>query len=417
MKLVCIKGPFEGKQYPIKASGISIGREEDNDIVLKDLQSSRYHARIQCMDDVWYVTDLESSNGVYVNHRKIVNSAPLSLGDEIKIGDTVYHICDDQETWPPPPEPKKVGRTTTIFPLGSKRSKFYVGLSVFLVVCAVIIIIAKTVQPSAPEIVSGDPPPETFGLAYSKLMVDEGNCFQFRLAVEGDQLTYSIADAVNNRFQEEALSLPPEIATDIRQRSTSKAILALESPTPGNVSGKTRMQERLVIRQRGSGVIVDVQDTTVPVAMSDLIRDLGELVRPVVALTPRPVPEEEALEEARAAFKEAELAFHDALVDPTKYVEAVKGYQQTLDWLKPLAEHPDIYAVAESQLEVAKGKLAAAISELRQNAKVMTRARQYEQAIGQYQIIRKYQPDPSSEVHRDAVRNIATLEGLLRQRR
>ena len=57
---------FEGNSVPVIAE-IKIGREKSNSIVIDDTMVSRYHAVIHKIKDVYYIKDLESTNGTRVN--------------------------------------------------------------------------------------------------------------------------------------------------------------------------------------------------------------------------------------------------------------------------------------------------------------------------------------------------------------
>ena len=76
---------------PLEKSVCLIGRELDNDLVLDSPTVSRHHARLFLAADGWRVQDLQSRNGVAVRGVK-APEAPLELGDEIKIGDTVLRV-------------------------------------------------------------------------------------------------------------------------------------------------------------------------------------------------------------------------------------------------------------------------------------------------------------------------------------
>ena len=70
---------------------ITIGRnKENNDIVVNDSKVSRNHLQI-IRDDQgnFSVLDLNSTNGTYVNGKRISGEVPLKVADELKIGDTV----------------------------------------------------------------------------------------------------------------------------------------------------------------------------------------------------------------------------------------------------------------------------------------------------------------------------------------
>jgi len=83
--MVIITGPSSGKKIPLLPMTMSIGREHDNNIELKDPDVGRYHSRILYDRGRFVLEDLESSNGTWLNGEKI-SEAALKNGDRIKIG-------------------------------------------------------------------------------------------------------------------------------------------------------------------------------------------------------------------------------------------------------------------------------------------------------------------------------------------
>jgi SARP family transcriptional regulator, regulator of embCAB operon len=74
-----------GRQYRLNDAPIRIGRSTDNDIVLDDTDVSRRHAVIIDTGTGFVITDLQSTNGVEVQRKRIRTSAPLTDGDHIRI--------------------------------------------------------------------------------------------------------------------------------------------------------------------------------------------------------------------------------------------------------------------------------------------------------------------------------------------
>jgi FHA domain len=70
-------------------SGISIGRGAQNGLSLEDAFVSHMHARIFRRGQYLYLEDLGSTNGTYVNDRRIDKEAQLRVRDEIRVGETV----------------------------------------------------------------------------------------------------------------------------------------------------------------------------------------------------------------------------------------------------------------------------------------------------------------------------------------
>jgi ABC-type multidrug transport system ATPase subunit len=64
---------------------INIGRTSDNDLVINNIKVSRKHARLEKKGEEWYLEDLDSSNGTFINGKRIKRE-PVTPGDVITIG-------------------------------------------------------------------------------------------------------------------------------------------------------------------------------------------------------------------------------------------------------------------------------------------------------------------------------------------
>jgi len=110
-KLVIAKGNRKGKEYLIESEIINVGRWDpdsgsfpDIDLTEDDDESkiSRKHARIVCRGGQFFLEDLGSLNGSYINRgQRLSPSEPNSLkdGDEIIMGKTFFnfHILKDED--------------------------------------------------------------------------------------------------------------------------------------------------------------------------------------------------------------------------------------------------------------------------------------------------------------------------------
>lgn len=82
------EGPLAGKVFMLEGSPVVLGRRDSCDIVLPDESVSRRHARLEPRKEGWLITDLNSSNGTFVNGVRI-RTASLSPGDTVKLGATL----------------------------------------------------------------------------------------------------------------------------------------------------------------------------------------------------------------------------------------------------------------------------------------------------------------------------------------
>jgi signal transduction histidine kinase len=96
--LFVIQGFNKGARYDLAAheGAMCIGRESGNFVQLDDNEVSRRHAEIRRVGAGFVVGDLKSSNGTYLNNRK-VERAELASGDQIQIGRTVMVYSKDNE--------------------------------------------------------------------------------------------------------------------------------------------------------------------------------------------------------------------------------------------------------------------------------------------------------------------------------
>jgi signal transduction histidine kinase len=79
--------------------GKTLGRGDDADFVLPDKAVSRKHAEVFFRDSQWFLRDLDSSNGVYINEQRITEPIPLKSNDQIRCGATVLLFEADKESW------------------------------------------------------------------------------------------------------------------------------------------------------------------------------------------------------------------------------------------------------------------------------------------------------------------------------
>lgn len=83
----------QGSIIPVRET-ISFGRKEDNSIVLNDEFISGYHAKLYTRNNVFFIEDVGSTNGTFVNGSKIEGRIKLNINDEIRLGNIVLKVID-----------------------------------------------------------------------------------------------------------------------------------------------------------------------------------------------------------------------------------------------------------------------------------------------------------------------------------
>jgi pSer/pThr/pTyr-binding forkhead associated (FHA) protein len=82
---IVVKGPEDGVTQPFVENSITFGRQLESQVVLDAENISRSHARVFRQREHYFIEDLGSSNGTFLNDQRI-KSARLREGDRIKIG-------------------------------------------------------------------------------------------------------------------------------------------------------------------------------------------------------------------------------------------------------------------------------------------------------------------------------------------
>ncbi|QEK12827.1 FHA domain-containing protein [Crassaminicella thermophila] len=82
--------PFKVKEVYTLDSTVTIGRKKENDIVIKDPYISNYHLKITLDEENFFIEDLDSINGTYVNGDRIIDVVKLENGDRIKFGQVEF---------------------------------------------------------------------------------------------------------------------------------------------------------------------------------------------------------------------------------------------------------------------------------------------------------------------------------------
>jgi pSer/pThr/pTyr-binding forkhead associated (FHA) protein len=94
MRLKYTKKDGTQMEFELSERPITIGRSPEADVVILDEKASRIHCGIRLWDGEFYVKDLKSRNGTYVNDQR-VDVAKLKSGDRIRVGSILFSFDQD----------------------------------------------------------------------------------------------------------------------------------------------------------------------------------------------------------------------------------------------------------------------------------------------------------------------------------
>jgi pSer/pThr/pTyr-binding forkhead associated (FHA) protein len=90
--LVVTEGALVGARITLSGQPVLIGRADDSTLVLTDDYASTRHARLSPRGSEWYVEDLGSTNGTYLDRAKVTTAVRVPIGAPVRIGKTVIEL-------------------------------------------------------------------------------------------------------------------------------------------------------------------------------------------------------------------------------------------------------------------------------------------------------------------------------------
>jgi pSer/pThr/pTyr-binding forkhead associated (FHA) protein len=91
-RLVITSGPRQGTELPLGHDPITIGRSSESGLVIRDDYTSTHHARLLLWNDEWMIQDLDSTNGTFLDGRRVTVPTQIPLDTPIKIGTTTFEL-------------------------------------------------------------------------------------------------------------------------------------------------------------------------------------------------------------------------------------------------------------------------------------------------------------------------------------
>jgi len=91
-ELMIESGPDAGHTHRANEKALRLGRSPDNDIILRDPATSGHHARLERRGEAFWVVDLGSTNGTFVNGES-VQEKQLDDGDRLTVGQNSLHFA------------------------------------------------------------------------------------------------------------------------------------------------------------------------------------------------------------------------------------------------------------------------------------------------------------------------------------
>ena len=92
-RLVVTSGPKEGLEIPLdREQQFTIGRSAESSLIVRDDFTSTHHARLMLWNDQWMIQDLDSTNGTFIEDRRVNIPTPVPLNTAVHVGNTAFEL-------------------------------------------------------------------------------------------------------------------------------------------------------------------------------------------------------------------------------------------------------------------------------------------------------------------------------------
>jgi pSer/pThr/pTyr-binding forkhead associated (FHA) protein len=91
-RLVITAGAKEGMEIALTGDELTIGRASESGLVIRDDYTSTYHARLLNWENGWVVQDLDSTNGTFLDGKRVTVPTLVPLGVPVRIGTTSFEL-------------------------------------------------------------------------------------------------------------------------------------------------------------------------------------------------------------------------------------------------------------------------------------------------------------------------------------
>jgi hypothetical protein len=91
-RLVITSGPKRGTELELAGEPLTIGRSSESTLVIRDDYTSTHHARLLLWNDEWMIQDLDSTNGTFLDGRRVGAPTKVPLNTPVKVGTTTFEL-------------------------------------------------------------------------------------------------------------------------------------------------------------------------------------------------------------------------------------------------------------------------------------------------------------------------------------
>ncbi|BDZ45400.1 hypothetical protein GCM10025866_13090 [Naasia aerilata] len=91
-RLVITSGPKAGVEIELGTEPLTIGRSSESGLQILDDYTSTHHARLLLWNDEWVIQDLDSTNGTFLDGKRVTIPTQVPVNTPVKVGATSFEL-------------------------------------------------------------------------------------------------------------------------------------------------------------------------------------------------------------------------------------------------------------------------------------------------------------------------------------
>ena len=475
MRIFFKDGHKDGDVYKLSPPGISIGREVDNDIILSLAGASRYHAKLMWKDDQWFIKDLESTNGTFLNGERIELGKEYKMknGDVFRIGTQTMCLAEKESDVPDPIPIYKEDKTVTETPdighsditfqdlqasnvekesestvdtgvfnkdlgksedlfnkknkveesdIDDKRKHVGVLFYVTVVVIAIIFVLGYLVfdnmkmNKSEPHANKTRQIGVPFLLRYEKQISsteDTPNIFRFVMEIKDGKVTITRDDLRAGLRDKPSRKITDEQIKSLERKIKETGFMHLAQPQKGNPPENKDVRQSLIIAFGKEFNSISIVNTSPPSAFDDAVTVLEDFSATELNVPAISLTPGERMEEGLQAFRRGKMLFDNYQAENANLYKSLNLFTIAVENLGAFSPEPPEFKAAYEMKMQASRILREELAEHQRNANSFMRLKQYDEAVQEWHsILEKTQPGTKN--HKIARKKIIQLEERIR---
>ncbi len=406
IRIRVVEGPDRGIEIPVGTGGISIGRADDNDVVLSDPEVALYHARFRPTDEGGVeFEDLFTEGGTWVDGKRM-DRGRLDPGGRATLGGTVLEVVGAEDV--------DLGLAEAGKPaVSGGRRWIRLGATAFgaLILAALVFFLLRPVREPGKTVPGGTP----FDIRYEKVEADPGNIFRYALRITRERAEAQIDDLAGNRHLRRDASLEPHAADhliDLLEETGFFDMDAVQQGRSQDVYESIRLEA--VVGDRRHAVLVENRVLPEDLkAVCEAVEQFGENELGLIALS---LSADEARARAAEALARARTLYDERDVAYGNLHRALRSLREVQWYLDPIDPKPATYQEAVHLESVVKEELDRRIEDQRFLAEKSIQLRDWQRAADALRVIVEMMPDRSDPRNRNAQRKLLDVERRARRR-